>query len=267
VDINEQKIKYFISSDNELFLDADSSLNDDVRDLCKVFGVEIRNKEGISIKMDSPEFNDIQDAEIWLRDQPFWKPRVRLANIPILSRDSLKRMKVKELREVRDLLLDDEDVIGGMQYAKTIIAEYENEANSDDYYICGRCCDFFDDEQAAVKCYNKALEISPDNLAVMIDKGILLLKFDQGEEGFRLLREAFKSITPTAPIWFTLGLFHLNKNNIVKGVNALRLAVELEPELGEEEIPVPVENTSVRINDIIAHSKNIDDVSIEEILC
>ncbi|MEL7563448.1 MAG: hypothetical protein AAGU27_00970 [Dehalobacterium sp.] len=267
MDNNEQKIKFFINSDNELFLDADSLLNDDVRDLCKVFGVEIKNKAGMSVKMDSPEFDDIQDAEIWLRDQPFWKPRVRLANIPILSKDSLKKMKVKELREVRDLLLDDEDIIGGMQYAKTIIAEYENEVNSDDYYVCGRCCAFFDDDQAAVRCYNKALEFSPDNMGVMIDKGILLLKLDQGEEAFKLLREAFKSLTPTAPIWLTVGLFYLNKNNIVKGVNALRRAIELEPDLGEEQIPIPMENKSISINEIIAHSKNIEEVSIEEILC
>lgn len=267
VDKNEQKIKLFINRDNELFLDAESTMNDSVRELCKVFGVEISNKEGMLIKLDSPEFDDVEDAEIWIRDQPFWKPRVLFANIPTLSEDSLKHIKIKEMREVRDLLLDDEDIIGGLQYAKTIIAEHEREANSEDYYICGRCCAFFDDDQAAVKCYNKALEITPDHLAVMIDKGISLLNLDQSEDAFRLFREVFTSVTPSGPIWFTIGLFHLNKNNIVKGVNALRLAVELEPDLGDEEIPSPIENKYIKINEMIAQSKDIAEVSTKEILC
>lgn len=261
---NAQKIKFFITTENVLYLNSESTIDNEVEDLCRVFGVEISGKDEKSIKLESPEFDDIQDAEIWVRDQPFWKPKVTLANIPTLSGPDFRKVKIKDLRDVRNLLLDDEDIVGGLQYAKTIIADHDDEANSDDYYVCGQCCAFFDDDQAALRCFNKALELAPDDPAVKIDKGMLLLKLDQPEEAFSLLREVFKNTAPSAPIWFTIGLYHLSKGHIEKGVNALRLAVEKEPDMGEEAITVG--NKNLKLSEIVAQSKDITEVSHEDIL-
>ncbi len=140
--LKEQKIKFFITNELELYLDAESTRDDDVEKLCKVFGIERKMQNGLKVLIESEEFNDIQDAEIWLRDQPFWKPKVRFDNMPTLFGEPFKKIKVKELREIRDSLLDDEDAIGGLQYAKTIITDHVAQANAQDYYTCGCCCAF-----------------------------------------------------------------------------------------------------------------------------
>lgn len=260
------RMKFFIDQENELFLDADSTMNDSVLHLCQVFGVERSNREGLSIKLASPEFDDLEDAEIWLRDQPFWKPRVSFYTMPLAEGKDLKRCKIKEMREIRDLLLEDEDPIGALQYAKTIIVNYEREANSDDYYICGRCCAFFEENEAAVQCYDRALSMTPKHLGVMIDKGVSLLNLDREKEALEIFRDVYQDVDLPALVWYRIGLHHLSKARMAQGINAFRLSVDLEPDLGKEEAFFPAENRPITIQELLAKNKELSEISPEEIL-
>lgn len=262
----EQNVKLFITDELELFLDAESMMNDDVENLCKLFGIERKNRDGMKILLESPGFNDIQDAEIWVRDQPFWKPKVRFANMPTLFGDAFRKIKVKELREIRDSLLNDEDAVGGLQYAKTIITDHRDKADAQDYYTCGCCCAFFDDDLAAQNCFAEALRLKPDFYECMIDQGINYLKLGQESEAFKLLKQAFQHLDPTGPVWFQVGRYHLEKGNLAKGISAYRQAVALQPELGDEEIILAKEDGPIKISHIIAQNASIGELSQEEVL-
>lgn len=85
----------------------------------------------------------------------------------------------------------------------------------------------------AADCYARALELQPDNAAVLVQAGAVLDALHRQDEALQHLRKAVALQPEDADAWFNLGIVLQGRNEFAAAIEAYDTALRITPENGE----------------------------------
>ncbi|MCX8173529.1 MAG: tetratricopeptide repeat protein [Thermoplasmata archaeon] len=113
--------------------------------------------------------------------------------------------------------------------AEELLKNADN-SNPDTWIYRGNLRFESEDFDGAIKCYNEALKLSPDNVAALYNKANALLQIGRNEEALRILEKLVKNNPDIEEIWNNLGNIYARRGKVEEAVKAYTKAIELNPD-------------------------------------
>jgi len=181
-------------------------------------------------------------------------------------------MKTDDLRLLIDKHLADEEYSDSLKYCNTLVKEHEKEITFDDLFKTGLCHFKLDQNEDAIRCFDRALEMEPDNLLAITNKAGSLYNLKRIDEAFALFRTALNINPNVFPPWHYMVLHFLKKyresgDNKTKEklVNTVRHLVCLAPDYGNLTIHDPSNNEDCRLDVFLIINDKVEELPIDEI--
>lgn len=109
------------------------------------------------------------------------------------------------------------------------LASQPKQVPAEFYTQAAWCAEQQGNPTAAVRQYEKALEVSPRDLATLISYARFLDRSGRTDEALRIYQRAQAAAPNTAMVWNDLGLFHARRSQWQPALAALNQAVALQP--------------------------------------
>jgi tetratricopeptide (TPR) repeat protein len=164
-------------------------------------------------------------------------------------------MEIGDLRCRIDELFDKEDYMSALEHSVRLFDKYRQEATFEDIFKKGLCHFKLEEDAEAVGCFNKALEIEPDNVMALTNKGICLFNLNKVPDAFQVFNRAIKLNPNVFPPWYYMGFFYLklfmktgDQAAMEKMVNCYRQVVGMAPDFGGFTMHDPVKDVDYSID-------------------
>ena len=106
---------------------------------------------------------------------------------------------------------------------------YEQPINVDAWILKGNSYNNIKEYNKAMECYNRALEINPDNLLARENKILLLIDLGKREEAEKVYKEGLEITPNDLQSWCIKGDQYIAQKNIKEAIKCYEEALELNP--------------------------------------
>ena len=163
-------------------------------------------------------------------------------------------MHIEDLRKKIDKHFDKEEYLEALELCVALLDEHRQQVTFDDVFKKGLCHFKLEEDAEAVGCFNKSLELQPDNVMALTNKGICLFNLNQTREAFQIFNRAIKINPNVFPPWHYMGYYYLglymktgDQFIMEKVVNCYRQVVGMAPDFGGFTLHDPVKDVDYSI--------------------
>jgi len=181
-------------------------------------------------------------------------------------------MKIEDLRHLIDMHFDKEEYNDALESCVALAAEHAGKMTFDDMFKKGLCHLKLDEDAEAIGCFNKALDMQPDNIMALTNKGTCLYNMGRIEDAFKIFNQTIKQNPNVFPPWYYIGMYHLkiysetgDKKAMEKLVNAYRRVIFMAPDIGGFPMHDPVKDIDYRLETFVAVHDDIRDMPVDEL--
>jgi tetratricopeptide (TPR) repeat protein len=182
-------------------------------------------------------------------------------------------VKIEDLRQLINEHFEKEEYEKSLDFCCSLHKEHEAELTSADMINKGLCHFRLDQEEEAIGCYDRALQIEPDNIIALTNKAVSLYNLGKIEESFRLFGQVLTRNPNVFPAWYYIGMYNLKKFSdsadpkakaIV--VNAYRQVTRMAPDIGSFAIHDPVKGIDYTLELFLLLNDDIPELPVEEVI-
>jgi tetratricopeptide (TPR) repeat protein len=181
-------------------------------------------------------------------------------------------MKIEYLRELIEDHFQKEEFDKSLDCCSTLFSEHPAQICFDDLVKKGLCHYKLDQNEEAIGCFDRALEIDPDNILVLTNKGVSLYNMGKTAEAFKLFGEVLHKDPNIFPAWYYIGMYNLDKfqkTSDLKArailVNAYRHVLRMAPDIGGYAIHDPTKDRDYSIELFVMINDDGRELPIEEV--
>jgi tetratricopeptide (TPR) repeat protein len=181
-------------------------------------------------------------------------------------------VKIEELRQLINEHFENEEYEKSLDFCCSLLKEHEGELTAGDLINKGLCHFRLDQNDEAVGCFDRALQIEPDNIMALTNKAVSLYNLGKIDESFKLFGQVLTRNPDIFPAWYYIGLHNLKKfsNSADAGtkaivVNAYRQVTRMAPDFGSFAIHDPAKGIDYTLELFLLLNDDIPDLSVEEI--
>lgn len=179
-------------------------------------------------------------------------------------------MEIVELRRRIDELFDKEDYLTALEHSVSLFSDYKQQATFDDIFKKGLCHFKLEEDAEAVGCFNRALEIEPENVMALTNKGICLFNLGKIQDAFQVFNRAIKLNPNVFPPWYYMG-FHYLKQFMKTGdqvamekmINCYRQVVTMAPDFGSFTLHDPVKDVDYSIDLFLTLHDDVKEMPVD----
>lgn len=182
-------------------------------------------------------------------------------------------MKIEDLRHLIDMHFDKEEYRDAMESCVALVNEHQDDMTFDDIFKKGLCHFKLEENAEAIGCFNKALEIEPDNVLALANKGTCLYSLGQTDEAFQIFGQALKIDPSVFPAWYYIGMHYLEiysktgeMNALQKVITCYRQVVNLAPDFGSFPIYDPVKKADYSMNLFLMLHSDVADMPLDKLI-
>lgn len=84
--------------------------------------------------------------------------------------------------------------------------------------------------QEAIKCFDKAIKINPDNASACVNKGVALKNLDKYQEAIKCFDQAIKINSADAAIYYNKGVAFEYLGNYQEAIKSYNQALKVNPD-------------------------------------
>jgi tetratricopeptide (TPR) repeat protein len=182
-------------------------------------------------------------------------------------------MKINDLRTIIDMHFDKEEYGDALESCVALVTEHAHEVTFEDLFKKGLCHFKLDEDAEAIGCFNKALDMEPENVLALSNKGACLFNLGKTAEAFNIFGQTLKLNPNVFPAWYYIGMHYLkdysetgNVKAMEKLVTCYRQVVSMAPDFGNFPMHDPQKNTDYRIDTFLLLHDEIKDLPIEDLI-
>lgn len=181
-------------------------------------------------------------------------------------------MRMDDLRRLIDEYFEKEDFERALEYCDALSQDHAAELTFDDIFKKGLCHYKMDENESALECFNRTLEIEPDNLLALTNKGICLFLLKRIPDAFNIFNRVLKLNPNVFPAWYYIGIHYLpryaqsgDRRELAIVVNAYRNVLRLAPDFGSFPVYDPVKKMEYGLDMFMVLHDDIQELPIDEI--
>jgi tetratricopeptide (TPR) repeat protein len=181
-------------------------------------------------------------------------------------------MKVSDLRHLIDMHCDKEEYKEALENCAELMADYSGEVTFDDFFKQGYCHLKVEDCAAAEACFNQALELQPDNVQALSNKGICLYNLGRTKEAFQEFARTIKLNPDVFPAWYYMGVYYLieysktgDPKTMARFITCFRRVIGMASDLGAYPIHDVQRDVDCSIDTFLMLHNDVPDVPVDEL--
>ena len=182
-------------------------------------------------------------------------------------------MKITDLRHLIDLHFEKEEYTDALESCVALVTEHRSEVTFDDLFKKGLCHFKLDEDAEAIGCFNKALDIEPENVLALSNKGTCLFNLGKTAEAFKIFGQTIRLNPNVFPAWYYIGMHYLkiysetgDPKALEKLVTCYRQVVSLAPDFGAFPMHDPKKDADYRIDTFLLLHNDVADLPVEELI-
>lgn len=179
-------------------------------------------------------------------------------------------MQIEELRRKIDSHFEKEEYMEALERCVSLLDEHRQQVTFDDIFKKGLCHFKLEEDAEAVGCFNRALEMEPDNVMALTNKGICLFNLKKVPEAFGIFNLAIKLNPNVFPPWHYMGFYYLGifmKTGdtfiMQKMVNCYRQVVKMAPDFGGFTMHDPIKDVDYSIDLFLTLHDDVPELPVD----
>jgi tetratricopeptide (TPR) repeat protein len=182
-------------------------------------------------------------------------------------------MKISDLRILIDMHFEKEEYNDALESCVALVTDHPQEVTLEDLFKKGLCHFKLDEDAEAIGCFNKALELEPENVMLLSNKATCLYNLGKTAEAFKIFGQALKLNPNAFPPWYYIGMHYLKSYTDTSDTKALeklvtcyRQVVSLSPDFGAFPIHDPLKDQDYRIDTFLLLHGDVKDLPVDELV-
>jgi tetratricopeptide (TPR) repeat protein len=182
-------------------------------------------------------------------------------------------MKIADLRHLIDLHFDKEEYDDALESCVELVTGHPQEVTFEDLFKKGLCHFKLDEDAEAIGCFNKALEIEPENVMLLSNKGACLYNLGKTEEAFKIFGQTLRLNPNVFPAWYYIGMHYLKAYTETGDIKAMeklvtcyRQVVSMAPDFGAFPMHDPKKDEDYRIDTFLLLHSDVTDLPVDELI-
>lgn len=179
-------------------------------------------------------------------------------------------MQIDQLRREIESHFEKEEYLQALEHCVALLGEYRQQVTFDDIFKKGLCHFKLEEDAEAIGCYNKALELEPDNVMALTNKGICLFNLNKTREAFQIFNLSIKLNPNVFPPWYYMGYFYLglfmktgDLSIMEKMVNCYRKVVGMAPDFGGFAMHDPITDADFSIETFLTLHNDVPELPVD----
>ena len=179
-------------------------------------------------------------------------------------------MQIDDLRREIDSHFDKEEYLEALEHCVALLDEHRQQVTFDDIFKKGLCHFKLEEDAEAIGCFNKALELQPDNVMALTNKGICLFNLKKVPEAFQIFNLAIKLNPNVFPPWHYMGFYYLalfmktgDQFIMQKMVNCYRRVVSMAPDFGGFTMHDPIKDVDYSIDLFLTLHDDVPELPVD----
>jgi tetratricopeptide (TPR) repeat protein len=181
-------------------------------------------------------------------------------------------VKISDLRHLIDMHFDKEEYNDALESCVALVTEHQSEVTFEDMFKKGLCHFKLDEDAEAIGCFNKALDMEPDNVLALSNKGTCLYNLGRTADAFAVFAKTLKLNPNVFPAWHYIGMHYLriysetgDPGAMEKLVTCYRQVVSMAPDFGAFPMRDPKRDMDYRIDTFLLMHNDVADLPVDEL--